>query len=66
MWRRRRTVGVAIIDPHRLVHDQGRLALDRWEAGDKTGAREVARRMQEAADQVIATLEDLEREVGGH
>ncbi|MCA1909526.1 MAG: methyl-accepting chemotaxis protein [Magnetospirillum sp.] len=53
----------ALSAPHKLVHEQGKLALERWEAGDKAGAHEAARRMREAADQVIAKLVDLEHAV---
>ncbi|AVM72933.1 hypothetical protein MSR1_04210 [Magnetospirillum gryphiswaldense MSR-1] len=55
----------AIVAPHRQVHDLGRQALELWEAGDKTGAREAASGMKDASKQVFAMLADLEREAQG-
>ncbi|HRJ61586.1 MAG TPA: methyl-accepting chemotaxis protein, partial [Azospirillaceae bacterium] len=52
-----------VLAPHRTVHEQGRLALQLWENGDEAGARAAAARMEAAAEQVIAVLHDLEREM---
>ncbi len=52
-----------ITDPHQRVHAAGRLALERWQAGDHGGAAEAAARMQDAAEETIACLDSLEAEI---
>ncbi|MDR3496969.1 MAG: methyl-accepting chemotaxis protein [Ancalomicrobiaceae bacterium] len=49
----------ALLAPHEAVHANGRLAAERFKAGDVTGARAARTAMEKASVDVIRLLDDL-------
>jgi methyl-accepting chemotaxis protein len=53
----------AIEEPHRLVHESGRLAARLHHQGDLAGARDAFDAMERASSDVVARLDELIKEV---